>query len=125
MRMSVKSLTVMTTLSALSVLVITDCDPEGLQQMHRRFATCDRKYKENYNQAMAGLGKREGQESLLSKITCQRVDNLVNVCGDTWNSCNTADQVDDLKMMYVETLRERNENASISIEQCDSIKRIK
>ena len=112
------------TLLVWSALVMTDCDQEGLQEMHRAFSVCTKKYRKTYEEAK--LDMKEGEEEvLLAKITCQLVDNMVVVCGDTWNSCHTAQQVAHLKTMYVESLRKNNEEASISIEECDSIRELK
>ena len=111
-----KCLRVMITVSVCSVLVMTDCDPEALKEMHRTFSVCTNKYKKTYTEAM-----KEGEEEVfLAKITCQLVDNMVVVCGDTWNTCHTQEEVANLKAMYVESLRKNNEKASISIEECES-----
>ena len=115
----------MITLTVSPVLVMTVCDTKELKEMHQRFSVCTMKYRERYSNAMAVLEDSESEGDHLIKVTCQLVDSLVGVCGDTWNSCHTAAEVSGLKQMYVESLRKKNENASISIEDCDSIKNIK
>ena len=124
------------TISTISpVKMVAGCDSDALQEVWRRFNDCTGKYKENYNNAsltlMENIGANmEEQEKKLEeeleeeriKITCQLVDSMVEVCTGMWSSCYPDQEVLDMKQRFVSDLRGKNEKASISIEQCDSIR---
>ena len=123
------------TFSTISpVKMVAGCDSDALQEVWRMFNDCTGKYKENYNNASLTLlenigGIEEEQEKKLeeerTKITCELVDSMVEVCTGLWSSCYADLEVANMKQRFVADLRGKNEKASISIEQCDSIRTMK
>ena len=103
-----------------------DCDQEALQELWRRFNDCTGQYKEKYNASLTLLENKEEEErGERTRITCQLVDSLVEICTGIWSSCYPDHRVADMKERFVENLRGNNERASISIELCGSIRNMK
>ena len=127
----------LTTLTISPVTSETGCDSQALQELWRRFNDCTRQYKESYNASLtlledSGTKVLEQEEEVeeeveeeRTKITCQLVDSMVEVCTGIWSACYVDQEVADMKKMFVDNLRGKNEKASISIELCGSIRNMK
>ena len=110
----------------MTQMTVGGCESDALW---RRFNECTREYKEDYNASLTLLdnsaSSEEEQEEERTRITCQLVDSMVEVCTGIWSPCYTDHQVSDIKKRFVDNLRAQNEKASISIELCGSIRNMK
>ena len=110
----------------MTQMMEADCESDALL---RRFNDCTGEYKENYSASLTMLensgSTEEDQEEERTKITCQLVDSMVEVCTGIWSPCYTDQEVSDIKKRFVDNLRAQNEKASISIELCGSVRNMK
>ena len=96
--------------------VMATCTLEDQRRVQARFSNCTSEYKAEYSRVV-GSNKEE-----VEKLTCQLVEDIVEVCGDEWRECHDEEDVRRMKDMHVESLLNKNRRARVDIELCQVVR---
>jgi len=96
--------------------VMATCTLEDQRRVQARFSNCTSEYSAEYSRVV------ESSKEDVEKLTCQLVEDIVEVCGDEWRECHDEEDVRRMKDMHVESLLNKNRRARVDIELCQVVR---
>merc|ERR1719369_297235 len=62
----------------------------------------------------------QGEEEVQEAV-CRLVEKIVETCGDVWRQCHSAEEVERMKELHVESLVRNNRGTNVDLEKCGTV----